>query len=297
MIATVISGVFSAILAFIFNLHDLVEMLSIGTLLAYTIVALCVLILRYQPETISLVRQNNSESNVGTETDSKEIENEDSPLLAEGQARVNTYADSKETSKENWLLLGKGQARQASQRTASLALAAIVTSCSGFAGLSAMVIWGSQDLLQAKEWAITVVILIGLVLKGSIMLLVFLPQNNTPLSFKVPCVPILPLVSVFINVFLILKLSYLTWIRFAVWMFIGEFKYRLNREPQVTGNEGAGRLIALLLQPRFQTPGKEVPVVTHRASLRSIFRLNGIFVSLSTKSIEGLFGILSLFLP
>ena len=226
MIATVISGVFSAILALIFNLHDLVEMMSIGTLLAYTIVALCVLILRYQPETIGLVRQNNSESNVGTATDSKEIENEDSPLLGEGQARVNTYADGKETSRENWLMLGKGQPRQASQRTASLALAAIVTSCCGFAGLSAMIIWCSQDLSQAKEWAITVVILIALVLKSSIMLLVILPQNKTPLSFKVPFVPILPLVSVFINVFLILKLSYLTWIRFAAWMSIGEFEYR-----------------------------------------------------------------------
>ena len=224
MIATVISGVFAAILAFIFNLHDLVEMMSIGTLLAYTIVALCVLILRYQPENIGLVRQNHSESNVGAATDNKEIENEDSPLLGEGQARV--YADGKETSRENWLMLGKGQPRQASQRTASLALAAIVTSCCGFAGLSAMIIWCSQDLSQAKEWAITVVILIALVLKSSIMLLVILPQNKTPLSFKVPCVPILPLVSVFINVFLILKLSYLTWIRFAAWMSIGKFKYQ-----------------------------------------------------------------------
>ena len=199
MIATVISGVFSAILAFIFNLHDLVEMLSIGTLLAYSIVALCVLILRYQPETVGLVKAKNKEANLNTHTSNSE--DDDSPLLIVKQAR------------------------QPSQRTALLALAAMVTSCIGFVGLSALLIWGLHGLSQAKWWAITAVILIASVLIGSILLLLWLPQNKTPLSFKVPCVPILPLVSVFINVFLILKLSYLTWIRFAVWMVIGEFVF------------------------------------------------------------------------
>ena len=200
MIATVISGVLAAILAFIFNLHDLVEMMSIGTLLAYTIVALCVLILRYQPETIGLVKAKNEEACLNTHISN--AEDDDSPLLMVEQAR------------------------QPSQRTALLALAAMVTSCIGFVGLSAFVIWGFPGLSQAKWWAITAMILIALVLIGSILLLLWLPQNKTPLSFKVPCVPILPLFSVFINVFLILKLSYLTWIRFAAWMSIGEFEYR-----------------------------------------------------------------------
>ena len=199
MIATVISGVFSAILAFIFNLHDLVEMLSIGTLLAYTIVALCVLILRYQPETIGLVKAKDGEASLSTHI--SDSEEDGSPLLMVKQVR------------------------QPSERTALLALAAMVTSCIGFLAFSALLIWGLHGLSQAKWWAITAVILIALLLIGSILLLLWLPQNKTPLSFKVPCVPMLPLVSVFINVFLILKLSYLTWIRFAVWMVIGEFVF------------------------------------------------------------------------
>lgn len=44
--ATIISGVLSGIVAGIFDLTQLINMMSIGTLLAYTIVALCILILR-----------------------------------------------------------------------------------------------------------------------------------------------------------------------------------------------------------------------------------------------------------
>lgn len=45
----VISGISSAIIALIFDLEKLVEFMSIGTLLAYTIVSASVIILRYRP--------------------------------------------------------------------------------------------------------------------------------------------------------------------------------------------------------------------------------------------------------
>ena len=200
MIATVLSGVFPAVLAFIFDLHALVEMMSIGTLLAYTIVAVCVLILRYQPGTVGLVKQPmNPDQSLKTPTDGESIPTEDSPLLP----AVN-------------------EGTKPSERTALLAVYAICVSSLGSAGLSAMIIWGSHDILHAKWWAIVIVIIMGLFLISSISLLLWLPQNTSPLPFKVPCVPLLPQLSIFINLFLILKLSYLTWLRFAVWMVIGE---------------------------------------------------------------------------
>jgi hypothetical protein len=47
------------------------------------------------------------------------------------------------------------------------------------------------------------------------------PTTEERLSFKVPLVPLLPMFSVFINIYLMMKLSEATWIRFAVWLILG----------------------------------------------------------------------------
>merc|ERR550519_267918 len=51
----------------------------------------------------------------------------------------------------------------------------------------------------------------------SVVILSRQPTDTSNIPFKVPLVPWLPAVSILINVFLTMKLSWQTWVRFSVW--------------------------------------------------------------------------------
>uniref|UniRef100_A0A1A8QCF2 Solute carrier family 7 (Cationic amino acid transporter, y+ system), member 1 n=1 Tax=Nothobranchius rachovii TaxID=451742 RepID=A0A1A8QCF2_9TELE len=51
------------------------------------------------------------------------------------------------------------------------------------------------------------------------------PESKTKLSFKVPLLPFIPVLSIFVNVYLMMQLDRGTWVRFSVWMAIGLLIY------------------------------------------------------------------------
>ncbi|XP_032237943.2 high affinity cationic amino acid transporter 1 isoform X1 [Nematostella vectensis] len=191
--ATVIAGVLAAVLALLFELQELVEMMSIGTLLAYTIVAICVLLLRFRPGSVGVTKK----------------------VVDEVTHEVTT------THEERVQLLKESNLPEPTDESAFKACACVCGTVVLFVFLSALIIWGGEALLAGKGWAIFLMCLNAVFILVSTLYLARLPRNRTPLPFMVPFVPWVPLVSVFVNVFLMLKLSYLTWVRFAVWMVIG----------------------------------------------------------------------------
>lgn len=53
--AVIVFGALTAVIALLFNIETLVEFLSIGTLMAYTIVSASVVILRYRPDRVKAI--------------------------------------------------------------------------------------------------------------------------------------------------------------------------------------------------------------------------------------------------
>lgn len=104
-----------------------------------------------------------------------------------------------------------------------------------------------------KNWFIY----IGSIVSGISLLILILVIARQPkiessdLSIKVPAIPVLPLISIFMNLYLMCQLEHKTWIRFAIWITIGYaiyFTYGVrqsiegNREKLELSEHGQGHV-------------------------------------------------------
>ncbi|XP_051750256.1 cationic amino acid transporter 2 family protein [Ctenopharyngodon idella] len=184
VIATLSSGVVAAIMALVFDLKALVDMMSIGTLFAYTLVAICILILRYQPE-------------------------------------PGEICEKSQVQKWNPFRPPKCASATSSKAVSLLTILTIV-----FAVILSVIITKGVPSGLIEEW--WMILIITLVLVGFVMVIIIIwrqPQNGTKAAFMVPLLPILPIFSTFINVYLMVQLGGETWIRYAVWMAVGLLIY------------------------------------------------------------------------
>ncbi|KAK7093646.1 hypothetical protein V1264_007353 [Littorina saxatilis] len=218
-IGTVTSGVFAGVLAMIFNMKELIEMMSIGTLLAYTLVAISVLILRYETD-----ENLPNASNKKDITDSKLAQDEPFKLrhlvfpAACGEPTNTTATVTKSCVGVLYVVI--------------IAFCTAVTFC--------------DDALESREaWSVLLVVVLGVLVLLVLFCITRQPQNTTTLNFQVPCIPYVPAFSCLVNTYLMFKLNFLTWLRFGIWLIIGLLVYFLYGLKNATMNtytekEGSG---------------------------------------------------------
>ncbi|XP_035794214.1 cationic amino acid transporter 2-like [Anopheles albimanus] len=204
LLATVLSGVLSGTMALLFDLHQLIDMMSIGTLLAYTIVAVSVLVLRYEQNT---------------------------NFIASTQTKSSAVA--KQLFNLNCLTVP-------SSLSSNIVKVAVLIYAITVCGISAILAHG-QDYLS-KYHPLICTLLIAMIIVALLLMLIIScqPTEERQLTFRVPCVPFLPLLSILVNVYLMFQLDLATWVRFMVWLlagFIIYFSYGIRHSLQGSGSQ------------------------------------------------------------
>ncbi|GJQ71281.1 hypothetical protein Trydic_g11019 [Trypoxylus dichotomus] len=198
LVATAVTGIAAGIMATIFDIKQLVEMLSIGTLVAYTIVSLCVLILRYRPET-------------HTSYPNLEVQSEQENIL-KGVFNIfktifnlngNKHPNKFTSVIANWSIV------------AFCVLSIVVVICMKF----------EYFISLEYPFYLAVFVLLAVVLVLSMVIIARQPQERADLAFKVPLVPLIPCSSIFINVVLMSTSQLHTYIRVVGWLAIGLIIY------------------------------------------------------------------------
>uniref|UniRef100_A0AAQ5XQM2 Cationic amino acid transporter C-terminal domain-containing protein n=1 Tax=Amphiprion ocellaris TaxID=80972 RepID=A0AAQ5XQM2_AMPOC len=215
LLATIASGIVAALMAFLFDLAALVDLMSIGTLLAYSLVAICVLILRYQPGTLNsssqmeklveLVEGEKVAVSGGDSGDEYGMETDERPL--------------RETFTAKLLFCPSGKTPTQTSGNIVYATTAII---SVFIIILCVILANYLDQLLSGHAGVVVPCVILTLLCGVCVVIIWRqPESKEALTFKVPLLPWLPLFSVFVNIYLMMQLDIGTWCRFTVWMIIG----------------------------------------------------------------------------
>ncbi|XP_054161649.1 cationic amino acid transporter 2-like [Oppia nitens] len=217
LMATLLGGLLCALMATLFDITELVDMMSIGTLLAYTLVAESIVIIRYANDLDFInetVNNNDCIDYCSTNTNNNTSANCDQSTTT----TTTVPAVCRQLLNCNRLIRPtRVSSIVANTLTAIITLLIIV--------LDIELVKLYDQLLVGHTGAI-----IGVVLTLVLVILVMICLTRQPTiakskHFEVPWIPLIPFLSVFVNFYLMLNLSTATWIRFAVWMAIGFLIY------------------------------------------------------------------------
>ena len=224
--ATLLCGGLAATLALIFDIGTLADMMSIGTLVAYSLVCASVLVLRYKDFE---EREARGELNEGAGAGvvaavaasgtggvrGRRGSNEERLCAADG-------ADGGAGGAGAFRLRGMGAFAAASACLGIFVLGVAVASAASVALTNGAGAGGGAAL-----YALYALAAAALALAAAAVLQLSRVPSSLPVGvdFVVPFCPWVPLAAIAINIYLLASLAPLTWARFGVWLVLGSAIY------------------------------------------------------------------------
>ncbi|KAJ7976436.1 Cationic amino acid transporter vacuolar-like [Quillaja saponaria] len=197
-------AIFLRSLAFFMDVSQLAGMVSVGTLLAFTIVAISVLILRYVPPNEVPLPPSLQDSidrvSLQYSSSTKEIDGEDA------EANIDRLCENDRRKVAGWT---------------------ITFTCIGVFLLT----YTASDLSLPRSLRFTLCGVGGVLVMSGLVLLTCTDQDDARHNFGhsggfiCPFVPLLPIACILINAYLLINLGGGTWARVSVWLVIGVIVY------------------------------------------------------------------------
>lgn len=213
--ATIVSGIFIGVMALMYDVSKLVELASTGTLLAYSIVAMSVLFLRY--------RKSNHDN---CDKIDKLSENQEL-CLSDYFGQIINIKNLKVPN-------------EISGQIANVAVIAFTIFSIIFAVIRNQMFPDEKEVTtnlrvlliewMGENYSTTIdiagyclLIIFGILMALCIMIMSRQPVEKVDINFKVPLAPLLPCISILINSILMADLKAKTWERFIMWLALGKY--------------------------------------------------------------------------
>ncbi|XP_017900499.1 PREDICTED: cationic amino acid transporter 3-like isoform X2 [Capra hircus] len=205
VVAIMSSGSLAGIMALLFEFSHIANLMAVASLLAYSMVSFSVLVLRYQPG------QNLSKSEKTEEETEMELVPVGSPLDSVPEAGTSNIL------KSLWLPTSTTPTRKSGQIVYGCAFLLVLL----LSILSLVLAQWPRRVFSGDPALTTVAVLLLLLITGVTAIIWRQPQSPRPLTFRVPALPVLPLVSIFVNLYLMMQMTSGAWILFGIWNAIG----------------------------------------------------------------------------
>ncbi|XP_062211962.1 cationic amino acid transporter 2, vacuolar-like [Phragmites australis] len=225
--STIVTGVWAAALAFAMDVSQLAGMVSVGTLLAFTIVAVSILILRYvPPDEVPLPPLMRESFRLNQECAGEKARD---PLGDENgnTSQIKDVIVAVELMKDPLIEKRPHRGKMDEMKRRKIATFSIGSVCVGV-----LILTSSASATWLPFFPMCIGCIIGtVILLGGLGVLSWIDQDDGRHSFghsggfTCPFVPLLPVMCILINTYLLINLGGDTWMRVSIWLLMGVFVY------------------------------------------------------------------------